>query len=196
MERTVIQRIFISSVQVMLFADRLEIWNPGSLPPGLTIDSLKGPHPSIPHNPLLAESLFLAEYIEKAGSGTADMYKLCLAAGLPDPLFRQDSGGVVLTLARAPAGTKAGPGQDQVGTKSALSRHQVAVLRKCLQEEVLTTLVAATGRSDRTKFRHQVLNPLIEQGFVEMTIPDKPRSSNQRYRITTEGKAVLDSLMH
>ncbi|OIP53073.1 MAG: hypothetical protein AUK31_02140 [Fibrobacteres bacterium CG2_30_45_31] len=40
------------SVQVMLFKDRLEIWSPGSLPPSLTSEKLKGPHPSVLANTL------------------------------------------------------------------------------------------------------------------------------------------------
>ncbi|MBN2374265.1 DUF4062 domain-containing protein, partial [bacterium] len=43
------------SVQVMLFADRLEVWNPGTLPPSLTLEMLRRPHGSVPGNPLLAE---------------------------------------------------------------------------------------------------------------------------------------------
>jgi ATP-dependent DNA helicase RecG len=34
--------------------------------------------------------------------------------------------------------------------------------------------MAITGRTERTKFRHQVLNPLLEEGLVEMTIPGTP----------------------
>jgi len=78
-----------ASVQVMLFADRLEVWNPGELPPPLTIESLREPHASIPRNPLIAEPLFLTRYIEKAGTGTLDMIKLCKAAGIPTPIFRR-----------------------------------------------------------------------------------------------------------
>lgn len=51
--------------------------------------------------------------------------------------------------------------------------------------------MAIAGRSDRTKFRNQVLEPLLSQGFLEMTIPDKPRSSKQRYRLTEAGRAYL-----
>jgi len=47
-----------ASVQVMLFKDRLEVWNPGSLPPTLTLEQLRGPHASVPHNPLLAEPMY------------------------------------------------------------------------------------------------------------------------------------------
>ncbi|THJ19555.1 MAG: DUF4062 domain-containing protein, partial [Nitrospira sp. CG24E] len=89
-----------ASVQVMLFADRLEIWNPGELPAPLTPDLLRSAHPSIPRNPLLAEPLFLARYIEKAGTGTLDMIALCREAGLPEPEFRQDGGQFVQTLWR------------------------------------------------------------------------------------------------
>jgi ATP-dependent DNA helicase RecG len=89
-----------ASVQVMLFADRLEVWNPGELPPALTPALLRRPHTSIPHNPLLSEPLFLAHYIEKAGTGTLDMIALCREAGLPEPEFRQDGGQFVMTLWR------------------------------------------------------------------------------------------------
>ncbi|MFA6094064.1 MAG: ATP-binding protein [Elusimicrobiota bacterium] len=89
-----------ASVQVMLFADRLEVWNPGTLPPALTPEGLRRPHPSIPHNPLLAEPLFLARYIEKAGTGTLDMIARCREAELPEPEFRQDAGQVMITLRR------------------------------------------------------------------------------------------------
>ncbi len=89
-----------ASVQVMLFADRLEVWNPGELPPPLTIEQLRVPHASIPHNPLICEPMFLARYVEKAGSGILDMIALCREAGLPEPEFRQDGGQFVQTLRR------------------------------------------------------------------------------------------------
>src|SRR2546425_1390782 len=89
-----------ASVQVMLFADRLEVWNPGELPPSLTLALLRVPHASIPHNPLISEPLFLAHYVERAGTGTLDMIALCREAGLPEPEFRQDGGQFVQTIWR------------------------------------------------------------------------------------------------
>ena len=47
------------------------------------------------------------------------------------------------------------------------------------------------GRSDRTKFRNQVVRPLLDAGLLEMTIPDKPRSSLQQYRTTAVGERAL-----
>ena len=78
--------------------------------------------------------------------------------------------------------------------KSALSRHQVEILDKCAEDQPPTVLMEIAGRSDRTKFRNQVLLPLLEQGFLEMTIPDKPRSRNQKYRLTAKGKSLLVKL--
>jgi predicted HTH transcriptional regulator len=89
-----------ASVQVMLFADRLEVWNPGQLPPPLTPEALRSPHASVPHNPLIAEPLFLARYVEKAGTGIFDMISLCMAAGIRAPQFRQEGGQFVQTLWR------------------------------------------------------------------------------------------------
>ena len=89
-----------ASVEVRLFADRLEVWNPGNLPGNLTLADLHTDHPSIPANPLIAESLYLARYIEKAGSGTQKMIQLCHEAGLPAPGFAIRAGSFVLTIWR------------------------------------------------------------------------------------------------
>lgn len=111
-----------ASVQVMLFADRLEIWNPGELPPQLTVDNLRRPHASIPRSPRIAEPLFLARYIEKAGTGTLDMINQCAQAGLPPPEFRQDGGQFIQTLWR-PKGAADGAQVAAAGTKSGPSRN-------------------------------------------------------------------------
>ena len=79
-------------------------------------------------------------------------------------------------------------------TKLALSRHQVDILRNCLSDMEIADLMAIAGRADRTKFRNQVLRPLLTDDLLGMTIPDKPTSSKQRYRITDKGRNLLASL--
>lgn len=76
-----------SGVQVMVFADRVEVWNSGSLPSDLTIEDLKKPHTSFPANPYLANVLYLADYSQRAGSGTIEMVKQCKAQHVPEPEF-------------------------------------------------------------------------------------------------------------
>ena len=43
-------------------------------------------------------------------------------------------------------------------------------------------LMALLGLRDRKNFQASYLNPAMEAGFIERTIPEKPRSSKQRYR--------------
>lgn len=75
------------AVQVMVFTDRIEIWNPGGLTNRLTIEKLKIPHTSYPTNPLLAQAVYLANYIQRAGSGIIEMINQCKAEKLPEPEF-------------------------------------------------------------------------------------------------------------
>ena len=183
-----------ASVQVMLFADRLEIWNPGELPPQLTVENLRRPHASIPRSPRIAEPLFLARYIEKAGTGTLDMISQCAQAGLPTPEFRQDGGQFIQTLWRPKGATdvvEVTAAGTKPGTKSGPSRDQVKILAKASTGAALTELMTVAERTNRTKFRDQVIQPLMDQGLLEMTLPDKPTSSQQKYRLTEQGAAWL-----
>ena len=77
------------SVQVMLFRDRLEVWNPGRLPDGFTVQKLREMHSSEPTNPVIAHPLFLTGYIEHLGTGTTDMIADCAEYGLRTPEFIQ-----------------------------------------------------------------------------------------------------------
>ena len=52
-------------------------------------------------------------------------------------------------------------------------------------------LQIATGMKDREHFRKEYLQALLDDGLLEMTIPDKPRSSKQRYRLTEKGRVFL-----
>jgi predicted transcriptional regulator len=80
--------------------------------------------------------------------------------------------------------------RDQVGTKLGLSPEQNLVMKNLRSNQSITELMAVTGRTNRTKFRDQVLKPLIDEGLVEMTIPHKPQSSKQEYRLTSKGRKM------
>ena len=55
--------------------------------PSIKPEELKRAHGSFPNNPLIAEVLYQARYIEKMGSGTTDMIRLCRENNLPEPRF-------------------------------------------------------------------------------------------------------------
>ena len=52
-------------------------------------------------------------------------------------------------------------------------------------------LQAAAGLKDRVHFLKTHLEPLLFAGWIERTIPDKPRSSKQKYRLTEKGRQTL-----
>ncbi len=64
---------------------------------------------------------------------------------------------------------------------------------RCIGKESLSTpeLMDELNLADRKNFRGLYLNPSIEAGFVERTVPDKPSSSKQRYRLTALGKQMF-----
>ncbi len=87
--------------------------------------------------------------------------------------------------------SETGPSRDIVPVIPGPSRDQVNILNCCLTEKAISELMQIVGRSNRTKFRNNVLKPLIKAGWIEMTLPLKPTSSKQKYRLTRQGKIVL-----
>ena len=88
------------AVQVSVFADRVEVWNPGTLLAPLTLEGLRQPHGSVPRNLRICEALFLARYIEKYGTGTLMIIRESLAHALPEPDFAQRGGEFTIALWR------------------------------------------------------------------------------------------------
>jgi ATP-dependent DNA helicase RecG len=81
-----------------VYDDRLEIWNPGTLPEELTIEKLKGTHSSYPRNANIAGVFFKAGYIESWGRGINNIITACTEAGLPEPVIEEDQGGIRVTF--------------------------------------------------------------------------------------------------
>lgn len=76
-----------SFTQIRLYDDRLEIWNPGGLVPGLCLDDLLKFHRSMPRNSLIAEAFFYSGLIENWGTGTIRMASLLRSADIQEPVF-------------------------------------------------------------------------------------------------------------
>ena len=53
-------------------------------------------------------------------------------------------------------------------------------------------ILEALGLSDRKSMTERYLRPALAAGLIEMTIPDKPNSRNQKYRITAMGKFFME----
>jgi ATP-dependent DNA helicase RecG len=90
-----------SSVQVRIFDDRIEFWNPGKLPEGWTVETLKQVHESIPRNPAIAKQFFWVKYIEEVGTGTNKIIEWCTDWGLPEPEFEFTGTSLVVTFRKS-----------------------------------------------------------------------------------------------
>ena len=156
---------------------------------------LLNPDTLVPYqkNPILSAFFREIDRADELGSGMRKMMLYGRKYGGADPqLIEGDNFRMIISV---PEFGELGKGETaQVGTRSGPSWDQVEVLRKCHSPRVIGDLMTVLGRTNRTKFRNQVLNPMLEAGLVAMTIPDKPTSSKQKYCLTDKGRAWLKEL--
>lgn len=206
-------------VEVRIMRDELVVFSYPGPDRSVRLDQLRAGHaqPRRYRNRRIGEFLKELEFTEGRSTGIPKIIRVMSTNGSPPAEFEFDEDHsyfmvrlpvhpAALEVAESVVGEEDGPVGTRsptqpsdpvtppVGTKSALSQHQVKILRNCLEESAIGDLMNIAERKDRTKFRNQVLNPMIETGLIEMTIPDKPTSSRQRYRITDKGRKLLDAL--
>lgn len=79
---------------------------------------------------------------------------------------------------------------DQVG---ALTDVQRSLLQLCGVPQRLSDLQENLGYSNRTYFKRNAVNPLINNGLLQMIKPDKPRAKDQKYVLTEGGLRLVQS---
>lgn len=161
-----ILRLFISGVQEELAEERAALR-----------DYLRGPHASVPANSLLAELMFLTNYIERMGTGIRDMSQRCAEAGLPEPEIRIDAGSWVTTIRRK--------------TQQVTEQVRRILFAAAGAEAVAQKLMEILHLSHRPTFLYDYLQPALRQELLEMTQPESPRSPTQKYRLTKKGRDWL-----
>lgn len=184
------------SVQVMLFRNRLLVLNPGNLPRGMTVEMLSRTHDSEPTNRVLANAIFLAGYIERMGTGTTDIIRLCKESGLQEPVY-ENNGDFRVTIMRP---DKAGEGQSSGGVTSTnpttnpttTNAETTTSLLNLLKGGPLSSkeLMERMGLKDKKSFREVYLSRALSCGLIEMTHPENQNHRNQKYRLTEFGKDV------
>jgi len=187
-----------ANVFVELYTDRIEVISPGGLPKGMTLADLG--RKSIRRNALIADLLHRIEFIEKAGTGIRRIRDEVREQGCPEPEF--ETNGFFTAIFRPNPDVRAqvgahdeahevwpGPSRDQVTGEVTGEVTRLLVVMK--SEMKRQEIQAALGLKHEDHFREAYLVPSLKLGVIEMTIPDKPRSSKQRYRITQLGLAIL-----
>ncbi|KAB2849145.1 MAG: ATP-binding protein [Ignavibacterium sp.] len=87
-----------ATIQIRVYQDKISIWNEGTLPPELTLESLKKQHPSIPRNPIIADVCYKGGFIDTWGRGTLKIINSCKEAELPAPEIKEEFGGFSVTI--------------------------------------------------------------------------------------------------
>src|SRR2546425_884310 len=117
-------------VSISVLPNRIEIWNSGRLPEGMSIEDLKRGSISRPQNPDIAHVFFLRGFIERVGIGGRRIVTECLEARLPEPTWELRAGGVLLTLRLSHGETQA--------SRAELSLRQLAFLDQTTDGERVT----------------------------------------------------------
>jgi len=73
-----------------------------------------------------------------------------------------------------------------LGTKKGLSLDHLKILKNCKNESSAIELMKILNRTNKSKFKNTIIYPLVENGFLELTNPDKPKSPTQKYRLTSK----------
>lgn len=149
-----------SKIQVRIFDDRLEVWNPGALPEGWTVEKLKQEHESKPFNPLLARMFFLIKFIEEWGRGTTDMIRECLEHGLPEPEFK-DTGTSMVVIFRKSRLT-----EDYL-EGAGLSDRQLKAARYLKENKKITTREYAEMFNVSDRMARMDIKKMLDLGIVK-----------------------------
>ena len=152
---------FDGGVAVRMYPDRIEFWNSGALPQGMTAATLRQGYVSRPHNPDIAHIFLLRGLAERMGIGARRIVAECVEAGLPEPTWEEKGGGILLTLRRTPA-------VEASNRHIPLSRRQAAFLEQTPPGERITAQEYhrrfASNVSDRQA--RTELGQLVEMGYM------------------------------
>ncbi|MCL2072392.1 MAG: putative DNA binding domain-containing protein [Marinilabiliaceae bacterium] len=96
---SMVHRSYMGSfTQMRVYDDKINLWNEGGLPEGISLEALKRSHKSKPRNLLIADVCFKGGLIDAWGRGTISIINSCKEAGLPEPELIEEDGGFMVTL--------------------------------------------------------------------------------------------------
>jgi ATP-dependent DNA helicase RecG len=149
-----------------------------------------------PKNPIIAKFFKEIGRADELGSGVRNLFKYSKIYSGHDPqLIEGDVFKTIILLLGKPAkqdGKKEiVPSLSQVCPKSVPSRVIIKILKKTTLFVSIAELMKVASQTNRTRFRNQIIRPLIKAGLISMANPKKPRNPKQKYIITEKGKAII-----
>lgn len=152
-------------IRIEMYRDRMEITNSGGLYGRISIDALGKVHPET-RNATLANMLELLKVTENRYSGIPTMQMELSKAGLPAPRFSVVHGEFKVVM-------KNGYNKEAMSVSD-------SIVEYCCTPRSRSELIAFTGKS-RTYTMSQMVQPLVDSGRLKMTLPEKPKSSKQKF---------------
>jgi ATP-dependent DNA helicase RecG len=145
-----------------------------------------------PKNPVTARFFREIGRADELGSGVRKLMKYGKAYGGSDPELLE--GDVFRIVIKTPEFERATGTPIPWEVTGEVTGEVKRLLNACRSEMSRRQLQDSLGLKGEENFRKLYLEPAMEAGLVEMTIPDKPKSRLQKYRLTNAGKRLLESM--
>jgi len=165
-------------IQLLLFEDRFEVRSPGGLYGRLRIDQLGKVQPDT-RNPVLAVAIEALGETENRYSGIPTMRRELAQAGMPEPEFRDERGTFVVCFRKGDQTSI----QEAAGPAAARDAGTVEekLLRFCAVPRSRQEIADFLGITSVPYAIKTHVMPLVEQGLIILSLPEKPRSPRQRF---------------
>jgi len=129
------------------------------------------------------------------GNGTNSVIAACKRHGAAPPKFEELQGFLIVTFkAQMIAGgeTEVAGAQSEAQWRAQSEAQSIRVL-DVLSRDALSAraLAEALGLRSKTGALKRTLNELLGEGLIEYTLPDKPNSRLQKYRLTNKGRSLI-----
>ncbi len=181
-------------IRVVFLDDRIEVESMGILLPGLTIEEMKSGTSRI-RNPVIARVFKELNLIEQWGTGVRRIFTEARELGLSEPKIEEVGMRLRFTVYLAERHKVGAKGSEQVTAQvTAQVDAQVAaqVGIYCQEPRTAKEIMAELELKHWKTFQENYLQPLLDVDFLERTIPDKPTSRLQKYRLTGKGRAWIE----
>ena len=165
-------------VQIVFFADRMEIHSPGSLYGRMTIEQLGYSKPDL-RNPALALIAESQTEAENRYSGIPTIRMAMKDHGLPEPIFENRRNEFVVILKNHAEEVETVVEETVPNTKA--DKDTNVLVRFCKEPKSRQEIAAFLGLKTIHHVSNTYIDPLVRENKLHMTIPEHPKSKNQKF---------------